>query len=140
MEIERKETHETIACFRCGEDFKRAKRGRNPYVTRCPTCRRRGYRENSKKLMAKLRAETKDPYAGQSQPMTLIDFEACKDRNESGLQIVEDRQPRHYLSPAGPDHGCSTFSKDLRNTLNMLSALAEKDTWWSENPYWNDGL
>lgn len=89
--------------------------------------------------MAKLRAGIVDPHGGR-EPLTFINFQDCKDRDESGLQIVEDRQPKHYLSPAGPEHGYSTYFVDLRNTLDLMSAKAEKDEWWAENPYWNDGL
>ena len=131
---------EEIPCFRCGETFTRSTRGRNPYVIRCQPCRTIQYRENRNKTRARVRAGIVDPYWRQERPTTLLDFDACRDKKESGLTLLEDRMPRHYLSPAGPEHGRSTYDVSLRNYLDVLSQKAATDKWWSLNPYWHEGL
>jgi hypothetical protein len=132
--------YEKIPCVSCSNTFDRAKRGRNPYIIECSPCRRVAALAKKRIRMAEIRAGVKNPHDGQPEPMTLMTFDDTVQQEESGLQITADRQPARYLSPAGPSHGRSTFSKSLQNYLDLLSQRAATDEWWQANPHWHAGL
>jgi hypothetical protein len=130
--------HEWMECVSCDTEFVRVKRGRNPYVLHCHTCRESRDRVSARERMARVRAKIK-PSPGP-EPLTLLDYCAHQDVDTQSASLTEDRLPRGYLSPAGPDHGHTSEFEDLRNTLDLLSQGAAECDWWANNRHWHDGL
>lgn len=129
---------EWIDCLDCSEYFVRVLRGRNPYVIRCHECRKAQNRVATRERMAHLRDKIQ-PSVGP-EPLTLTNYHAHSGMESSNSGLVEDRMPRGYRSPAGPEHGHTSEFEDLRNSLDLLSRSAAECSWWKNNQHWHDGL
>lgn len=125
-----------LRCIQCGVGYK-ADNWSQKHSHFCTGCREARRRNRRRERYTELKdgVVTASPELEEYANLDdhLEDFLSGEDRKPS---VAPDRQPVGWLSGYGSEDGRSTYVRDLREELDLLSIRAALDPWWGQNPHW----